>query len=404
MKARIAIIGAGPIGIEAALRASVDGYEVAVYERDCVGANLLDWGHVTLFSPWAMNVSPLGLAVLGRLEAPRAEDLLTGRQMVETYLEPLSKTSELRGKIFENTHVVQVGRDRLIKTDLIGDPLRGRHAFRLLLSERDGRERVAEADIVIDASGVWGNQNYCGNGSIPAPGERRHADRISYRIENFANPAMEARYAGKRVLVVGGGHSAATTVCGLADLFGRKPSTQAVWATRRRGPRPLAELPDDALPYRAEIVTRANVIAERRQGVEHRMALVEAIASGKERALRVTLRGERGTTDEEFDYIIANCGFGPDNSLYRELQFHECYATRGPMKLAGALLGSATADCLAEVSHGDESLINPEPGFFVIGIKSYGKLSNFLLKIGREQIESVFRLLEKGEFAAASCR
>jgi len=116
---------------------------------------------------------------------------------------------------------------------------------------------------------------------------------------------------------------------------------------------------------------------------------------GRERPLRVSLRGDREVLHEEVDYIIANCGFGPDNSLYRELQVHECYATRGPMNLSAALLGDASSDCLAQVNHGDETMMNPEPLFFVVGIKSYGKLSNFLLRIGREQVEAVFRLVEK---------
>jgi|SRR3990172_1621128 len=395
MKARIAIIGAGPIGIEAALQASKRGYDVSVYERERVGANLLDWGHVKLFSPWGMNTSQVGLRALGRSVRP-AEELVTGRDLVEDYLLPLSITPELRGKIFEGVRVIQIGRDRLVRTDLIGDPRRREHPFRLLLCQRAGQEYTAEADVVIDASGVWGNPNFCGNGNIPAPGELRHADRISYRLEDLQDPFGAARYAGTRLLVVGAGHSAATTICGLEDLIRRDPRTHALWVTRAGRRPPLVESPDDPLPYRAHMVTRANEIATRGQGVDHRAEMViDSIEDGRERPLRVSLRGDREVLHEEVDYIIANCGFGPDNSLYRELQVHECYATRGPMNLSAALLGDASSDCLAQVNHGDETMMNPEPLFFVVGIKSYGKLSNFLLRIGREQVEAVFRLVEK---------
>ena len=43
------------------------------------------------------------------------------------------------------------------------------------------------------------------------------------------------------------------------------------------------------------------------------------------------------------------------------------------MKLAAALLGARGGDCLAQTSHGAETLANPEPGFFILGAKSYGR-------------------------------
>src|SRR4051812_29267193 len=56
LKPRIAILGAGPIGLEAALAAAERGWEFTVYEMgDAVGANVRDWGHVRLFTPWEMN-------------------------------------------------------------------------------------------------------------------------------------------------------------------------------------------------------------------------------------------------------------------------------------------------------------------------------------------------------------
>ena len=62
--ARIAILGAGPIGVETALYARFLGYDVDLYERQEVAANLLRWGHVRMFSPFSWNSSPLGLAAL----------------------------------------------------------------------------------------------------------------------------------------------------------------------------------------------------------------------------------------------------------------------------------------------------------------------------------------------------
>jgi hypothetical protein len=92
------------------------------------------------------------------------------------------------------------------------------------------------------------------------------------------------------------------------------------------------------------------------------------------------------------DRIIALTGFLGDTSLYRQLQVHECYATAAPMTLSAALLGAAgdgPADCLAQASHGVDALRVPEPNFFVLGMKSYGRNSTFLLRVGYEQVDEV---------------
>jgi hypothetical protein len=79
--------------------------------------------------------------------------------------------------------------------------------------------------------------------------------------------------------------------------------------------------------------------------------------------------------------------------MYRELQVHECYASLGPMNLAAALLKQGSADCLQAPGQGGGTLRNPEPNFFILGAKSYGRNSQFLLRTGFEQIREVFRLI-----------
>ena len=97
------------------------------------------------------------------------------------------------------------------------------------------------------------------------------------------------------------------------------------------------------------------------------------------------------------DRIIANVGYRPDRSIYEELHIHECYATQGPIKLAAKLLGETSSDCLAQTSHGSDVLKNPEPNFFILGSKSYGRNSNFLLRVGHQQIREVFAMLKGGK-------
>ena len=65
------------------------------------------------------------------------------------------------------------------------------------------------------------------------------------------------------------------------------------------------------------------------------------------------------------------------------------------MKLSAALLGAAGGDCLEIPEFGPETLVNPEPGFFVVGAKSYGRNSQFLLRNGWAQVDDVMGLLAR---------
>ena len=55
------------------------------------------------------------------------------------------------------------------------------------------------------------------------------------------------------------------------------------------------------------------------------------------------------------------------------------------MKLAATLMGGG-GDCLKQAVPGPATLCNPENDFFVIGMKSYGRGSAFLLRVGFEQV------------------
>jgi hypothetical protein len=210
------------------------------------------------------------------------------------------------------------------------------------------------------------------------PGERRQA------------------YAGKNVLVVGAGYSAATTVCSLARLALDHPETWVIWVARGSSSQPLRRIANDHLRERDRLAVRANTLATRTDGnVEfHKQTLIEAIENaGGDRGFRVTARCASKPRTWEVDRIIANVGYTPDTVLYRELQIHECYASLGPMALTAALLKHAGADCLTVPAQGAETLRNPEPNFFVLGAKSYGRNAHFLLRNGFEQVRNVFRLL-----------
>jgi hypothetical protein len=396
----VAILGAGPVGLEAALALRQRGYDVQVYERGRVGESLRQWAHVTMFSPWSLNVSALGLAALAEqgLAAPPPEASPTGAEYLARYLEPLAADPRLAGRVHAHTRVVQVGREGVLKGERIGSATRRERPFRLLLEGPGGDERVAYAQVVLDATGTWAQPNALGDGGILAPGERKARARglIQHDIPAPGSSALEA-LAGRRVAVVGAGYSAITTLHILMDFARQRPGTELVWLTRQEGA-PYARIENDTLPQRDALAALGNALAagERPDGVTWRGGVeIDAVELDEDGVGALVLRG--GARVEGLARVYANVGYQPDLSLHRELQVHQCYASEGPMKLAAALLaaGGGGGDCLAQASPGAETLKSPEPDFYILGAKSYGRGSAFLLKLGLEQIEDIVGLLPR---------
>jgi thioredoxin reductase len=396
---RIAVLGAGPIGLEAALYAATLQLPFTLFERGRVGENLRRWGHVRLFSTFAMNSTSLGRA---RVQAdqpqhtlPELNAVLSGRDHVAAYLEPLALSPALLSSIQEKNTVLRVGRRGFLKEDNPGDPRRGKEPFCLLVRDDTGKERVEEADVVLDCSGVYGKPRWLGDGGIPAVGETAARPHIAYGLEDVAGE-RKAHYADKTTLVIGSGYSAATTVCNLAALAEKHPGTWVIWLARGAGTQPIKRFVNDPLRERDQIAGRANTLATRADGnVEfHPQTVVESIeTAGPDRGFKVGGRSGGKVVSWEVERIIANVGYGPDGDLYRELQVHECYASLGPMNLAAALLKHAGGDCLTVPSQGAATLRNPEPNFFILGAKSYGRNSTFLLRTGFEQVRDAFTLI-----------
>ena len=393
-KLRIAILGSGPTGLEAALAAADAGYAFAVYEAAVqVASHVRDWGHVRLFTSWDLNVSARMRQALEEAgeSVPEGTEYPTGAELVEKVLDPVSALSALSGHIKYGVRVERLGRTGLLKHEEIGTGERGRHAFRLLLRDDSGRDWTEEADVVIDCTGNT-EPNALGDGGIPAPGEGRASEAISHEIPDISGN-LET-WAGRTVLVVGAGHSATTAVVDLVELAEKYPGTEVVWAVRHEVPEPDV---DDPLEERAALLEKGAALAAHppsclrvRTGV-----VVDALTVGEAR-VGAKLRSLDGQVEcLDVDRILALTGKVGDHLLYRQLQVHECYATQGPMKLATALLAQSggSGDCLDQTSLGAETLVNPEPGLFILGIKSYGRRSDFLMRVGWEQVDEVFGLL-----------
>ena len=390
MTVRIAVLGAGPTGLEAALAAHQRGWDVTVYEAaPHVAGHVRAWGHVQLFTPWSMSASPRAVEALGL--APSPDECPTGHELADH----CERVAALLGdRVLTGTRVEAIARDGLLKHEEIGSDARAARPFRLLVTGPDGEERVELADVVLDCTGTYSNPQPTGAGGIPAQGERRLDGRVVRRIPDVN--AEPDRWAGRDVLLVGAGNSAQTVARDLAAAGAR-----LVWAVR--SPQPTwGAVEDDVLPSRAELVASSRRLAAGTGGVELVTGVVVERLSEQDGRLHVTLEGRDGGRREVVvDEVVSMTGAVGDASLYRQLQVHECYATEGPISLAATLLGSEGGDCLAQEAAGIDVLRNPEPRFFVLGMKSYGRNNTFLLRVGWEQVEEVFTALDSELVVAA---
>ncbi|WP_420635895.1 hypothetical protein [Candidatus Palauibacter sp.] len=259
--ADLAIIGAGPTGLEAAAGAARAGLSAVVLEAGAVAQHVHTWRWVRLFSPFELNAGPAGLGLLrGRgVRLPAPEAILTGEELRTRYLLPLAAAVRSSIEIREGARVRDVARADRLKGEALGSVARADRPFRLLVEE-NGAETEVFARAVFDCSGTWGQPGWAGPGGAPARGERAARRAIEYHLPDPLG-AQRDRYAGRRTLLLGAGHSAATTAVALAALARVIPGTRFTWASRRVSDVPLRPIDEDPLPERAELTRRANAVA-----------------------------------------------------------------------------------------------------------------------------------------------
>jgi thioredoxin reductase len=396
--ARIAVLGAGPIGLEVGLYARNLGFQVTVYDRGLPGEAIRHWGHVQLFTPFGFNHTTLGrraiLAGNPQHAFPADADCIAGWQHRELYLEPLAASEIIKSSLRLGTEVLGVAKTGLLKSEKAGDPKRSANAFRLLLRDEKQRETIEEADVVVDCTGTYGRHRWMGDGGIPAAGERAARNFVAYGVEDVLGSRKQL-YAGKAVMVIGGGYSAATTIASLAKLVEQHPEMWITWLIRGAITQPIKRLPNDPFRGRDRLAADVNHLASRTEAnVElHSLAVVESLELIGEQGVKVHARVAGKERTWEIDRIIANVGYSPDNDLTRELQVQESRITLGPQNLADALARLKGVDSGIQPGTGPESLKTPEPNFFVLGAKSFGRHSQFFLRHGFGQIRDMFTIL-----------
>jgi thioredoxin reductase len=390
----VAVIGAGPVGLAAAAHLVRYDQPFVVFEAgDQPGAAVRQWGHVATFSPWRYLIDGAARDLLQPTGwSPPDEDAIpTGHDLVDRFVAPLAAHPSIAPYVRFHTRVVSVGRKDFDKVRTKG---RDQQPFEIRLAGG----AVVEARAVIDASGTWSHPNPAGSGGIAAAGEREFADRIAYGIPDVLGRDRQA-YAGKRVLVVGSGHSAFNVILDLMSLAEHAPGTEVVWAMRKENLDTVwGGGAADALAARGELGQRAKRAVDSgrlRVITPFRIRAIES--AGAQLDVRGIVRDT--PTNVLVDRVIVCTGFRPNLEMLKEVRLSidpwlECTAALGP------LIDPNEHSCGTVRPHGARELAHVEKDFYIVGMKSYGRAPTFLLATGYEQVRSVVAMLA-GDVAAA---
>jgi len=406
----VVVIGAGPVGLAAAAHLVERGLDPVVLEAaDGPGAAVASWGHVRLFSPWRFCVDAAARRLLAPTgwQAPDDDALPTGADLVRDYVAPLAATPELRDRIRYGSRVIAVGRDGADRTRSLG---RDALPYRVRTVDGDGVVNDVLARAVIDASGTWAHPNPLGSGGLPAVGEDAAAEFLTGPLPDVLGADRE-RFAGRHTLVVGMGHSAANTLLALLTLADDEPGTRVTWAIRGASPRRLyGGGATDELPARGLLGTRLREAVEAgrfelvtRTTVERLVPASGTTSGTTSGTVRVLGTGRRdgvdGPLDLEVSAVVNATGFRPDLEMLREVRLALDTIVEAPAELA-PLIDPNLHSCGTVPPHGESVLAHPDAGFYLAGMKSYGRAPTFLLATGYEQVRSIAAALAGDREAA----
>ena len=359
------------------------------------GASMRQWGHVRLFSPWSLDIDPDAAALLRDRDwaQPNLIDHPTGAELVERYLDPLAAHPSIDPHLRLGATVTAItrrGRSRL-DNDRSDSPFIVRYV-------QGGTEHELTATAVIDASGTWTSPNPLGAAGVPALGEAAVADHITSGIPDVAG-ADRQRFAGKRVAVTGSGTpppTSCSTSPGSPPPNPRPPSPGCC-----AGPTPPASW------AAAPRMSCPSAVASGRPSITSwpKVSSGSSATSGRTASTRTDDGVTVADADREvgpFDEIIVATGLRPDLGPLRELRFDLDEIVEAPRALA-PLIDPNVHSCGSVPPHGYAELSHPEPGFFIVGMKSYGRAPTFLLRTGYEQVRSVVAALAGDLEAASTC-
>lgn len=383
----VVVIGAGPVGLAAAAHLLERGLEPLILEAGPdAGAAVARWGHVRLFSPWRYDVDAAARRLLAPTgwAAPDPDALPTGADLVESYLRPLAATQAIASRLRTGTRVLAVARDGADKTRSLG---RERRGYRVRTLGPDGQVQDVLARAVIDASGTFSTSNPLGVGGLPAHGEDAAERFVTGPLPDVLR-AERSTFAGRHTLVVGMGHSAANTLLSLVELAEAEPGTTLTWAIRGGSARRLfGGGTDDELPARGLLGHRLKDAVDAGRLTLRTYVSIERLVPGPD-TVRVLGLSKDSPLDLEVHAIVNATGFRPDLDMLREVRLDLDPVVEAPAALA-PLIDPNHHSCGTVPPHGESVLAHPDDGFYLAGMKSYGRAPTFLLATGYEQVRSI---------------
>ncbi|WP_336212185.1 FAD-dependent oxidoreductase [Nonomuraea sp. LPB2021202275-12-8] len=385
----VVVIGAGPIGLAAAAHLTERGQDFLVLEAgEQVASSIGQWGHVRVFSPWKYNIDAAARRLLtadGWTE-PDAEWLPTGAELISDYLAPLAKLFGDKVRLAARVNAIsRLGYDR-VRTD-------GREDVPFLIRLDGGEELQARA--IIDASGTYATPNVLGASGLPAYGEAEAGELIDHALPDVLGADRET-YEGKHTLVIGAGHSAATTLLALAEL----PGTPITWAIRAgNATRTYGGGAADVLPARGALGTRLRAHVD--SGRIHLLTgfFAHSVTTDGDQVSVVSRDPAGAEQSVAVDRIVAATGYRPNHSIASELRL-DLDPILGSTRRLAPLIDPNQHSCGTVPAHGVDELSHPEPGYYAVGVKSYGRAPTFLMATGYEQVRSVVAALA-GDWDAA---
>jgi thioredoxin reductase len=394
----VVIIGAGPIGLSAAANLAARGLDFVVFEAgDDIAASVRRWGHTRLFSPWRHLIDPVARRMLEATgwAAPNDDAAPTGAELVSEYLTPLAALEPIGSRIRFRARVTDVTREGMDRTRTSG---RDVTPFLLRVATAEGVDEIP-ARAVIDASGTYASPNPLNSAGLEPLGIQSVAQAITQALPDVLGIERD-RFAGRNVAVVGAGHSAANTLIGLARLRESAPETRVTWMIRNATAPRVSSSPDDELADRARLGSRVDRLVAAGAIEKIDSFEISRIEPTEMNGLRIHGRRHGEPAIHETDVIVNATGFRPDLAMLREVRIDLDDIVEAPRRLA-PLIDPNVHSCGTVEPHGFRELTHPDRGFFIVGMKSYGRAPTFLLATGYEQVRSITAWLD-GDLRAAS--
>ena len=208
------------------------------------------------------------------------------------------------------------------------------------------------------------------------------------------------RFAGRHTVVVGAGHSAANTLLALAELAEQAPGTAVTWAIRSGSPaRTYGGEAADALPGRGALGSGLRMLRRHRRGSRSLTGFAVHTVRPVDGRVQLSPRRRRRRQTLTADRVVAATGFRPDHTIAAELRL-DLDPILGSTRALAPLIDPNEHSCGTVPPHGVDELAHPEPGYYAVGVKSYGRAPTFLLATGYEQVRSIAAALA-GDWTAA---